>query len=34
MRKQMKLVMDVFDKIMLYSYSNGIAKILKKIENN
>ena len=27
-------VMDVFDKMMLNSYSNGIAKVLKKIEEN
>lgn len=27
-------VMDVFDKMMLNSYSNGMAKILKEIENN
>ena len=26
--------MDVFDKMMLNSYSNGIAKVLKKIEEN
>lgn len=27
-------VMDVFDKMMLNSYSNGIAKVLKKMEEN
>ena len=27
-------VMDVFDNMMLNSYSNGIAKVLKKIEEN
>ena len=27
-------VMDVFDKMMLNSYSNGMAKVLKEIENN
>ena len=27
-------VMDVFDNMMLNSYSNGIAKVLKKIEDN
>ena len=27
-------VMDVFDEMMLNSYSNGIAKVLKKIEEN
>lgn len=27
-------VMDVFDEMMLNSYSNGMAKVLKEIENN
>ena len=27
-------VMDVFDNMMLNSYSNGMAKVLKEIENN
>jgi hypothetical protein len=27
-------VMDVFDNMMLNSYSNGIAKVLKKIDEN
>ena len=27
-------IMDVFDKMMLNSYSNGMAKVLKKIEEN
>jgi len=27
-------VMDVFDKMMQNSYSNGIAKVLKKMEEN
>ena len=27
-------VMDVFDEMMLNSYSNGMAKVLKEIEKN
>lgn len=27
-------VMDVFDEMMLNSYSNGMTKVLKEIENN
>ena len=27
-------VMDVIDEMMLNSYSNGMAKVLKEIENN
>lgn len=27
-------VMDIFDNMMLNSYSNGMAKVLKEIENN
>lgn len=27
-------VMDVFDNMMLNSYSNGVEKVLKKIEEN
>ena len=27
-------VMDVFDNMMLNSYSNGIAKVLKKTDEN
>ena len=32
--KKAEEVMDVFDNMMLNSYSNGMAKILREIDNN